>query len=126
MERRSPAVCNVSDHKEGKDEMTKASILVGHGRAHTNRPHFSSYTRQNSGWEVITLTPQSPLMQPYPFTAYAIAFCSAGEGRAKEGRIIIRAAQRAKGARPPGVTPKRTTFPSCAKRSWGRKGGLAI
>ena len=26
MERRSPAVCNVSDHKEGKDEMTKASI----------------------------------------------------------------------------------------------------
>src|SRR5271154_3300993 len=25
-ERRSPAVCNVSDHKEGKDEMTKASI----------------------------------------------------------------------------------------------------
>ena len=25
MERRSPAVCNVSDHKEGKDEMTKAS-----------------------------------------------------------------------------------------------------
>jgi RNA-directed DNA polymerase len=26
VERRSPAVCNVSDHKEGKDEMTKASI----------------------------------------------------------------------------------------------------
>ena len=26
MERRSPAVCKVSDHKEGKDEMTKASI----------------------------------------------------------------------------------------------------
>ena len=26
MEQRSPAVCNVSDHKEGKDEMTKASI----------------------------------------------------------------------------------------------------
>ena len=26
MERRSPAVCEVSDHKEGKDEMTKASI----------------------------------------------------------------------------------------------------
>ena len=26
MERRGPAVCNVSDHKEGKDEMTKASI----------------------------------------------------------------------------------------------------
>ena len=26
MERRSPAVCNVSDQKEGKDEMTKASI----------------------------------------------------------------------------------------------------
>lgn len=26
MERRSPAVCSVSDHKEGKDEMTKASI----------------------------------------------------------------------------------------------------
>ena len=26
MERRSPAVCNVSDHKEGKDEMIKASI----------------------------------------------------------------------------------------------------
>jgi hypothetical protein len=25
VERRSPAVCNVSDHKEGKDEMTKAS-----------------------------------------------------------------------------------------------------
>jgi hypothetical protein len=24
--RRSPAVCKVSDHKEGKDEMTKASI----------------------------------------------------------------------------------------------------
>jgi RNA-directed DNA polymerase len=26
VERRSPAVCNVSDHKEGKDEMIKASI----------------------------------------------------------------------------------------------------
>ena len=26
VERRSPAVCKVSDHKEGKDEMTKASI----------------------------------------------------------------------------------------------------
>ena len=26
MERRSPAVCKVSDHKEGKDEMTKASV----------------------------------------------------------------------------------------------------
>ena len=26
MERRSPAVCKVSDHTEGKDEMTKASI----------------------------------------------------------------------------------------------------
>ena len=26
MERRGPAICNVSDHKEGKDEMTKASI----------------------------------------------------------------------------------------------------
>ena len=26
MERRNPAVCKVSDHKEGKDEMTKASI----------------------------------------------------------------------------------------------------
>ena len=26
MERRSPAVCKVSDHKEGKDEMIKASI----------------------------------------------------------------------------------------------------
>jgi len=26
VERRSPAVCEVSDHKEGKDEMTKASI----------------------------------------------------------------------------------------------------
>ena len=26
MERRSPAVCNFSDHKEGKDEMIKASI----------------------------------------------------------------------------------------------------
>jgi hypothetical protein len=26
VERRGPAVCNVSDHKEGKDEMTKASI----------------------------------------------------------------------------------------------------
>ena len=26
MERRGPAVCNVSDHREGKDEMTKASI----------------------------------------------------------------------------------------------------
>jgi RNA-directed DNA polymerase len=26
VERRSPAVCNVSDHKEGKDAMTKASI----------------------------------------------------------------------------------------------------
>jgi len=26
VERRSPAVCSVSDHKEGKDEMTKASI----------------------------------------------------------------------------------------------------
>ena len=26
MERRSPAVCNVSDHKGGKDEMIKASI----------------------------------------------------------------------------------------------------
>ena len=26
MERRSPAVCKVSDHKEGKDEMKKASI----------------------------------------------------------------------------------------------------
>ena len=26
MERRSPAVCNVSDDKGGKDEMTKASI----------------------------------------------------------------------------------------------------
>ena len=26
MERRSPAVCKVSDHQEGKDEMTKASI----------------------------------------------------------------------------------------------------
>ena len=26
MEQRSPAVCKVSDHKEGKDEMTKASI----------------------------------------------------------------------------------------------------
>ena len=26
MERRSPAVCKGSDHKEGKDEMTKASI----------------------------------------------------------------------------------------------------
>jgi len=25
-ERRSPAVCKVSDHKEGKDEMIKASI----------------------------------------------------------------------------------------------------
>ena len=26
MERRSPAVCKVSGHKEGKDEMIKASI----------------------------------------------------------------------------------------------------
>jgi RNA-directed DNA polymerase len=26
VERRSPAVCKVSDHKEGKDEMIKASI----------------------------------------------------------------------------------------------------
>jgi hypothetical protein len=26
VERRSPAVCKVSDYKEGKDEMTKASI----------------------------------------------------------------------------------------------------
>ena len=26
MERRSPALCKVSDHKEGKDEMTKASV----------------------------------------------------------------------------------------------------
>ena len=26
MEQRGPAVCNVSDHKEGKDEMTKASM----------------------------------------------------------------------------------------------------
>ena len=26
VERRNPAVCKVSDHKEGKDEMTKASI----------------------------------------------------------------------------------------------------
>jgi hypothetical protein len=26
VEQRDPAVCKVSDHKEGKDEMTKASI----------------------------------------------------------------------------------------------------
>ena len=26
MEQRGPAACSVSDHKEGKDEMTKASI----------------------------------------------------------------------------------------------------
>jgi len=26
VERRGPAVCNVSDHREGKDEMIKASI----------------------------------------------------------------------------------------------------
>ncbi len=64
MERRSPAVCNVSDHKEGKDEMTKASIdlqdlrrrIYVKAKAETSWKfrglyvHVQARNRQGFGW----------------------------------------------------------------------------
>ena len=52
MERRSPAVCNVSDHKEGKDEMTQASIDLQDPEAEN--------IRQGEGSDVLEVLGISP------------------------------------------------------------------